>query len=211
MAEGQQSEAAPGASGQRGDRSHQALSPDRFDRLPKNRRVGAHRVVGRPHRFWIYLVSALLGIALLTGAGVIVLQVTGADITRLAEEAPEPTKAPPKVTAELDPTASVVVFNGTPTDNFEAVVDGIITQNGWGQILFSAPASSSDVGISAVFYSAAEDEPAALALAKELGGVSVFQTSNYDEYGARLVVLLGTDYGGPGSDQLVIAEAAPAE
>ena len=84
----------------------------------------------------------------------------------------------------------------------------MITQNGWGQILFSAPAASSDVQISAVFFSKPEDEPAALALAKELGGVSTFQSSDYDEYGAKLIVLLGSDYAGPGSDQLVLPEAA---
>ena len=45
-------------------------------------------------------------------------------------------------------------------------------------------------------------------LAKELGGVSTFQGSDYDEYGARLIVLLGADYAGPGSDQLVVPEPA---
>ena len=90
----------------------------------------------------------------------------------------------------------------------EACPNGAITQNGWGQILFSAPAASSDVKISAVFYSTPEDEAAALGLAKELGGVSTFQSSDYDEYGARLIVLLGVDYAGPGSDQLVVPEPA---
>ena len=166
MAEGHETEAAPRASNERRAASRNTLPVDRFDKLPKGGRVGVHRVVGRPRRFWIYLVSALLGIALLTAAGVIVIQVTGADIKSLTEEAPKPTKAPPAVMPELDPTAPIVVFNGTPMDNFEAVVDSVITQNGWGQILFSSPAASSDVQISAVFYSDPADEPAALALAK---------------------------------------------
>lgn len=212
MAEGHEREATPNPSGEHRSPSRNALPLDRFDKLPRNGRVGVHRVVGRPRRFWIYLVSALLGVALLTAAGVIVIQVTGTDFNSLTEEAPKPTKAPPAVTPVLDPTASIVVFNGTPMDNFEAIVDSVITQNGWGQILFSSPAASSDVQISAVFYSDPADEPAALALAKELGGVSIFQTSDYDEYGARLIVLLGADYAGPGSDQLVIeTPEAPAE
>ena len=212
MAEGHETEAAPSATGERHLPTRNTLPLDRFDKLPKSRRVGVHRVVGRPRRFWIYLVSALLGIALLTAAGVIVLQVTGTNFSSLTEELPKPTKAPPAVTPELDPTAQIVVFNGTPMPNFEAVVDSVITQNGWGQILFSSPAASSDVQISAVFYSDPADESAALALAKELGGVSTFQTSDYDEYGARLVVLLGVDYAGPGSEQLVMpVPEEPAE
>lgn len=215
MAEGHEREATPGATGEHRPPTRNALPLDRFDKLPKSGRVGVHRVVGRPRRFWIYLVSALLGVALLTAVGVIAIQVTGANLTGLAEEAPKPKKAAPTITPELDPTAPVVVFNGTPMASFETVVDGLITQNGWGQMLFSGPAASNDVQISAVFYSDPADEAAALALANELGGVSIFQTNEYDEYGARLLVLLGADYAGPGSDQLVIApadsEVAPEE
>ena len=188
-----------------------SLPSDRFDGTVKSDRVGAHRVIGKPRRFWIYLVSALVGVALLTGAGVLTLQVTGANLQSMtggSGSTAEPTKKPETVKAELDPTAPVVVLNGTGMDGFESIVDGAITQNGWGQILFSAPAASSDVQISAVFYSAPEDEAAALGLAKELGGVSTFQSSDYDEYGARLIVLLGADYAGPGSDQLVVPESA---
>ena len=185
---------------------------DRFDALAKSNRVGAHRVIGAPRRFWIYLVSALVGIALLTGVGIIALQVTGASLQNVTGSGTgsesKPTSKPASVKAELDPTAPVVVLNGTGMSGFESIVDGVITQNGWGQILFSAPAASSDVQISAVFFSKPEDEPAALALAKELGGVSTFQSSDYDEYGAKLIVLLGSDYAGPGSDQLVFPEAA---
>lgn len=207
MAEGHEREATRSASGEYRSRTGKALPLDRFDKLPKSGRVGVHRVVGRPRRFWIYLVSALLGIALLTAAGVIVIHFTGADLKSLTDETLKPMnplKPSPGITPELDPTASIVVFNGTPIENFEAVVDSEITKNGWGQILFSSPAASSDVQISAVFYSDPADEAAALALAKELGGVSTFQTSDYEEYGARLIVLLGADYAGPGSNELLI-------
>lgn len=219
VAEGHETKAAPSDRGvdkssaaTNSTASGSALPSDRFDNLPKSRRVGVHRVIGRPHRFWIYFVSALLGFALLTTVGVIVIQVTGADLKSLTESVPKLPKVAPAVAPVLDPEATVVVFNGTPMANFEAVVDGAITKNGWGQILFSSPANSNDVQISAVFYSDPADEAAALALAKELGGVSIFQTSDYDEYGARLIVLLGVDYAGPGSDQLVFdSPEAPAE
>ncbi|NLA66102.1 MAG: hypothetical protein GX862_09335 [Leucobacter sp.] len=182
---------------------------DRFDSVVRSGRVGAHRIVGRPRRFLAYLLSALIGVALLTGVGILVVQTTGADVSSWLDEeeeieapAPEPT-----VEAVLDPTAEVVVLNGTAMPGFAAIVDSIITQNQLGQILFSGDAAATDVEISAVFYGSVADEAAALGLAKELGGVSTYQSYEYlQEYGARLVVLIGADYGGPGSDQLVIPE-----
>ncbi len=201
MAEQHNADAAPRASREVAGRN--ALPTDRFDQLEKSARVGAHRVIGRPRRIWLFLVCAVLGFVLLTLAGVLYFQLSGTSVQdlRTGTQTAE-TTAPPKVKAELDPTAAVVVLNGTPMENFEAVVDNEITQNAWGQILFSGPAAVNDVEISAVFYGDPADEAAALGLAKELGGVSVFLTTDYAEYGARLIVLLGTDYAGPGSDQL---------
>lgn len=188
----------------RGAAERNTLPADRFDSLEKSSRVGAHRVIGRPRRIWLFLVCAVIGFLLLTIGGVLYLQLSGQSVADLRGDTTTtaPT-APAKVKAELDPEAQVVVLNGTPMENFEAVVDNEITQNNWGQILFSGPASVSDVEISAVFYADPADEAAALGLAKELGGVSTFLNSDYAEYGARLIVLLGTNYSGPGSDQLV--------
>jgi hypothetical protein len=192
---------------------HTELPRDRFDDLPRSGRVGVHRIVGAPRRFWIYLVSALLGIVLLTGIGMAVVHFGGASIgnSSAAEKTPDEAPVEQNVKAELNPDAAVVVLNGTPMVGFGAVVDGLITSNGWGTILFSGDAASDAVEISAVFYSAEEDEAAALALANELGGVSIYQSSDYDEYGAQLVVLIGSDYAGPGSDQLVIDGSADGE
>lgn len=162
----------------------------------------------------MYAVSALAGVALLTGVGIVVVQSLGdGNMTDwLTEVEEEPVPVEPQVAPALDPAAPVVVLNGTSMPGFGAVVDGIITQNQWGQILFSGDAAASDVEISAVFYSAPEDEAAALGLAKELGGVSIYQNDEYaQEYGARLVVLLGADYAGPGSEQFVPAEPEAAE
>ena len=57
--------AAPGE-----QRPRTTLPEDRFDRLPRRPRVGVHRLVARPRRFWQYLVASLLAIAVLTGAGI---------------------------------------------------------------------------------------------------------------------------------------------
>jgi hypothetical protein len=176
------------------------LPEDRFDRLPKRPRVGAHRVVGRPRRFWIYVVTALLGVAVLTTGGILAVQFIGADVSSFVREDEVREPVAPVVQPELDPTAEVVVLNGTRMPGFGSIIDGIITENSWGQILFSTNAAANDIEISAVFYSSVGDEAAALGLAKELGGVSVYQSYDYTEFGARLVVLLGADYGGPGSE-----------
>lgn len=160
--------------------------------------MGVHRLVARPRRFWQYLVAALLGIAVLTGAGILAMQSIGASVPsfldRGAGGAPTVQQAKP----ELDPEASIAVLNGTATPGLEASVGQAITDNGWGQIGFTEVAATSDVQISAVFYASPDDEAAALGLAKELGGVSTYQNDEYDRYGVRLVVLLGSDYAGPG-------------
>lgn len=188
---------------------------DRFDRLPKNPRVGAHRISGRVRRFWRYFLVALIAIALLVTAGIIGVNSigsgtgsNGASGSNGETAAPQPAQTQP----ELDPTATVVVLNGTTTPNLAAGVDEVITRNGWGQIMFSDNAVSSDVEISAVFYASEADEAAALGLAAELGGVSIYESQNYTEYGARLVVLLGADYAGPGAEEAAaITARADAE
>lgn len=203
-------EAEAGSSGQ-----GNAVLRDRFDNVSRSGRVGAHRIVAKPRRFWLYFFSALIGIALVTGAGIIAVQITGANVSGLwtTEEDRPAVPATPSVDPVIDPAAEVVVLNGTSMPGFGAIVDSLISQNQWGTILFSTDAAANDVEISAVFYASPDDEAAALGLARELGGVSIYQNEEYSqEYGARLVVLLGSDYAGPGSDQLVLADpAAPAE
>ena len=175
-----------------------SLGEDRFDRLPKGRRVGAHRLVARPRRFWVYLVSALLGVALLTGAGIFWVQnVGGGSSSGLDQGGQLPLVN--RTEPEIDPGASVAVLNGTAVPGLEVGVADAIAANGWGQIGFTEVAATNEVQISAVFYTAAEDEAAALGLAAELGGVSTYQSEDYAQYGVRLVVLIGADYAGPGA------------
>lgn len=190
----EQHDAAP-SSRARSTRSE--LPEDRFDRLPRARRVGAHRMVARPRRFWVYLVSALVGLTLLTGAGIVVVHSLGGAgdfLDRGADERPVVEQVKP----ELDPEAAIAVLNGTTTPGLEVSVGQIITDNGWGQIAFTEVAASNEVQISAVFYTSVADEASALALANELGGVSIYQSYDYTQYGVQLVVLLGADYAGPG-------------
>ena len=182
-------------------KARQTLPEDRFDRLPKSRRVGAHRIAARPHRFWFYLVAVVIGVVVLSAAGIVAVQVLGGNVGTFTSDRGEPNGAPEQVQGALDPEATVAILNGTATPNLQAGLEEVITENDWGQIAFSQYAASRDVQISAVFYGAPEDQAAAAGLAKELGGVSYYESPNYAEYGVRLVVLLGADYAGPGFDQ----------
>ncbi len=180
----------------------QSLPADRFDRLERTRRVGAHRYAAKRHRFWLYVLAIVLASVLLTAGGIIAVQVFGSSVGTFTSDSEEQgAAAPAEVQGEIDPTATVGILNGTETPNLQAGLESVITANSWGQIAFADYAAARDVQISAVFYSAPEDEVAAAGLARELGGVSYYQSSEYDEYGVRLVVLLGADYAGPGFDE----------
>ncbi|MGO1539395.1 MAG: LytR C-terminal domain-containing protein [Leucobacter sp.] len=199
-------------------RSEQNYPEDRFDAIPRSRRVGVHRLVPKPRHAWRYVVAGVLAFALLTTGGILWLQTSGSSTgsaiseqIRGEEEAPEP----PQVVPELDPEATIAIINGTEVTNLATALDTIITENEWGQILFTGDADTSDVEISAVFYADPADEAVAAGLAAELGGISTYENVDYASYGSRLVVLLGSDYAGPGRDeaeQLTTeggAEAAP--
>ncbi|WP_427870671.1 LytR C-terminal domain-containing protein [Leucobacter luti] len=177
--------------------SRQQYPEDRFDRVERSRRVGAHRVTPRPRYIWQYLIAALLGFALLTGIGILAVQSIGS-----TGKVPSPTRssAATKEVPELDPTATIAVLNGTEIPNLAAALDQTITAEQWGQILFSGSAEVSDVQISAVFYRDEADAAAAEGLAAKLGGISTFATTDYGDYQARLIVLIGVDYAGPGVD-----------
>lgn len=176
------------------------LPRDRFDVPRQAGRVGAHRIAGRARRGWRYVLGGAIATVVLVTAGILWANSIGGGSNDPVAQGPAQQQEQ-RVTPELDPTASVAVLNGTPTPNLAAGVDQVITSNGWGVIAFSDDAASRDVQISAVFYAVPEDEAAAAGLAAQLGGVSTYQSDGYGEYGVRLVVLLGADYGGPGKDE----------
>ncbi len=181
----------------------QSYPADRFDEIPRSSRVGAHRVTAQPKVLWLYVFVTLAGAALLTALGIIGVNIanTTGSLPPLPSETREPVEEPAQVQAELDPEATVVLLDGTSADGELALrLAPIITDQQLGVILAAAPAASSDVTISAVFYADPTDEAAAHGLANELGGISTYPSTDYTEYGARLVVLLGTDYAGPGKD-----------
>lgn len=184
-----------------GPGERQSYPEDRFDRVERTGRVGAHRVTSRPRYVWHFVIAGLLGFALLTTAGVLAVHNIGATgkLPTLDRE-PKPA-APAQQEPKLDPEATVAVLNGSETANLAAALDKLITDEQWGQILFSGSAASQDVKISAVFYSDEADADAAAGLAAKLGGLSTYTTNDYADYGAKLIVLLGSDYAGPGLEE----------
>lgn len=180
-------------------RTRQGRPEDRFDRIQRKGRVGAHRVTVRPRYVWQYLIAGLLGFALLTTAGIFAVQSLNVGSSLLGDRGPSTVFTPP--TPKLDPEATVAILNGTATPNLARALENIITDKEWGQILFSGSADKNDVEISAVFYRDKADEAAAAGLAAKLGGISTYPTDSYKEYDAKLVVLIGADYAGPGIEE----------
>lgn len=192
--------------------NRQDYPEDRFDRIARSGRVGAHRVTARPRYTWQYLIAGLLGFAILTTLGVLAVHAIGdAGKLPIRGEGLTSSSGQTQPDAEINPDATIAVLNGTTTEHLAAAVDKIVTEEAWGKILFSGSASAADVQISAVFYSDPADEGAAAGLAAKLGGLSTYTTTDYDQYGAQLVVLIGADYQGPGLTEAaqIAAETDP--
>ncbi|MBL3698889.1 hypothetical protein D3228_04395 [Leucobacter luti] len=171
-------------------------------------------MTARPRYTWQFLIAGLLGFAVLTGIGVLAVHAAGnAGKLPVTGQSPSSSATAATPDAKLDPDATIAILNGTTTEHLSSAVGTIITDQKWGSVLFWGSASESDVEISAVFYSDPEDAAAAAGLAKELGGLSTYTTTDYADYAADLVVLLGADYRGPGLDEAAAmtaeADAAP--
>lgn len=175
---------------------------DRFDSYSSDR-VGSHRVTAQPRSTLRYVLSGLVAAALLTTLGIlgVTLAYNTGKLPDLPGRPSSGTGQPQQVKPALDPEASIVILDGTPDGGVTADhVSNVIQEQQLGHVIFAGPAASNEIAISAVFYSNPDDEAAARGLAERLGGMSSYQSDNYDEYNARLTVLLGADYAGPAHD-----------
>lgn len=178
---------------------------DRFDDVLHRGRVGAHRVTSQPRVGWQFVVGGVVAAAILTTAGFIGVNFLNSigklpDLPEITQTGEPAEGRPQAVKAEIDPEATIVVLDGTSEfAELAAKVVPVVTDNDLGVISFAGPAAELDVELSAVFYKDPADESAALGLAKELGGLSAYATDAYADYDARLIVLLGSNYSGPGS------------
>lgn len=182
---------------------------DRYDLVERSNRVGVHRSPERSGSFWLRSLMVLLSAAVLATLGIVFI-VIGPGNVQLPGAVEEPkTPAPVAVVGEIDPTATVAILNGTPADGLESNVDQAIRDNLWGDVLFSGVAEDRSVGITAVFYVDPKDEAYAKGLGEQLGGASFYHQPDYASYGTRLVVLLGSDYRGPGAVEMPAPEVTP--
>lgn len=152
----------------------------------------------RPRVLRKFIAVAAIAIVVIVGAGAIWLNSVGGAVSAGIPEATESTPESEIAPAVLDPAALVAILNGTETQSLQTTVEAAIVNGAWGQVSFSDVTVERDVQISAVFYQDVAYEPAARALAEQLGGVSTYQTENYADFEVNLVVLLGSDYAGPG-------------
>lgn len=193
-------------------RVRQEYPADRFDAVERSGRVGAHRVNPRPRFVWQTLIACVLGVAILTTAGVLWLSLGSGATSTALKGAKEATGSSQQVTGKLDPEATITILEGTANDGaLAAAVDVAIRTEGLGAVVGAITADTNDIKISAVFYTDPADEAAAIGLGKELGGIAAYQNEAYAEYDARLVVLLGADYKGPGSDTVPPIAGAAAD
>lgn len=172
---------------------------DRFDSVESTSRVGAHRVTAQPRVTWHFVLGGLIGAAILTTIGIVGVTIAGSAGTLPIQSPGSSAPGTPKVKPAINAEATVAVLDGTTAEGTLAqAVATTVTAEKWGTIILAVPAATADVEISAVFYSDPENNAAALGLAEKLGGVSTYLNTDYADNNADLVVLLGSDYGGPG-------------
>ncbi|WP_229938766.1 LytR C-terminal domain-containing protein, partial [Plantibacter cousiniae (nom. nud.)] len=101
----------------------------------------------------------------------------------------------------VDPAASILVLNGTPTAGLAASAAAAIAAAGFTQQIGTSDASTEDVTTSGVYYQDPSQEGVARAIANALGGIPIQITDTYaipvEEGEApvlRIVVVVGADY-----------------
>jgi hypothetical protein len=179
----------------------QSFPKDRFDVVPDDlERVGAHRAPKRRGRGWIWLAWCVLATVVLVAAGVIALFSVNGNLEGKLPFGDSPSATPtatstptPTIVPTVNPSLNVTVLNGTQTAGLAGSVTDKLTAAGW-QNVTAANASETDLTKTYVYYSAPENQAAALGLAQSIPGATVQQSDAYVETGADLTVVLGSDY-----------------
>lgn len=187
------------------------LEQDRYDLVERSTRVGVHRSPERSGSFWLRALIVLLTAAVLATLGIVFL-VIGPGNVQLPGTADETdTPVAVKVVGEIDPATTITILNGTPATGLEWNIEQAIRDNQWGIVDFAGPAEDRAVTITAVFYVDPKDEALAKGLGEQLGGASYYLQPDYESYGTQLVVLLGSDYVGPGAMEMPAPDPAAVE
>lgn len=179
-----------------------AFAPDRYDVHPVGTaRVGAHRGPQPKNRGFVTFAWAALATGILVGLGVVWMLVIN---DRVAFENPfagtgsgttAQTETPaPVVEPTIDPSASVVILNGTETDGLAGQVGDLLAGQGW-TIGSTGTNATPDVAVTTVYYSDPSQEGAARGLSEALGGAPIeLSQAFYVEGLNRIGVLIGADY-----------------
>lgn len=176
---------------------NETFPTDRFDEVPANPgRVGAHRAENPRMRGGVMFLWAVAATLALVAVGVFSILVASGRIDLTPPE-PTPTSTPePAVTPVLDTTFSVLVLNATPVEGLASQMADTLQDAGFKPSQISAgSAGSNDFRTTTVYYSAEEDEAAALGLAEAIGGAEIALSTDYvqGEGQRQLTVVIGLD------------------
>lgn len=152
---------------------------DRFDDIPRQARVGAHRaeVPRTPRR--VVLLWAALATVLLTVAGILAFLVLSqrVDIVPGIDPMPEPSVSP-----VVDTSYTVLVLNGTGTQGVAEDVASELVQAGWSDdLVLPSESSVTDFPQTTVYYASPEEEAIAHGIAEAIGGARVQQSTRYQD------------------------------
>lgn len=192
---------------------------DEFDRLPPTGRRGAHRRddgIGRRGAYVLIGVVAVIAILLVVGVFNII-RTSFIDPEELVDDPPvaeetespgeDPTEGADDSVAAVDREAVVVaVFNGSGVTGAGAAFAEATEANGW--VVDEVGNYQTPDSNSTVFYSSADQEVQAAALAEELG---VEQIEESGDFSADLTVVIASDIAEQGPPDAGGGTAAPED
>lgn len=192
---------------------------DEFDRLPPTGRRGAHRRddgIGRRGAYVLIGVVAVIAILLVVGVFNII-RTSFIDPEELVDDPPvaeetespgeDPTEGADDSVAAVDREAVVVaVFNGSGVTGAGAAFAEATEANGW--VVDEVGNYQTPDSNSTVFYSSADQEVQAAALAEELG---IEQIEESGDFSADLTVVIASDIAEQGPPDTGGGTAAPED
>lgn len=177
-----------------------AFPSDRFDIHPASAgRVGAHRRAQPKNRGFVTFAWAALATGILVGLGVVWILVINDRVSfdnpfggsgtsgesSIVDQAVEPT---------IDPSASIIILNGTETDGLAGQVGNTLSAAGW-TVGSTGTNATPDVTTTTIYYDNPAQEGAARGLSEALGGVPIeLSQAFYVEGLNRIGILIGADY-----------------
>ncbi|THG29842.1 LytR C-terminal domain-containing protein [Naasia lichenicola] len=179
-----------------------AFPSDRFDIHPASvGRVGAHRGAQPKNRGFVTFAWAALATGILVGLGVVWILVIN---DRVSFDSPfggtgtgtvaESTTAAPTVAPTIDPSASIIILNGTETDGLAGQVGNTLSAAGW-TVGSTGTNATPDVTTTTIYYDNPAQEGAAKGLSEALGGAPIeLSQAFYVEGLNRIGILIGADY-----------------